>query len=385
MELSLSENLSSLLSKFFPKSEVTDISFENSFIESEEKYLCILTLCGHRFRSTEYCHSKQEALNSASALCFRAMQEFLRILTDTSDAFDTKSLADAIIKKFSLKIDGIKAENKSKEKSVDDDESGDYVSLLYEYARGVMPDPNFSYIEEHGQFRGKVEFLGQVFVCEKLHRTKNKAKNGVAMIAYKELIEKSSLTLHAIRVEESSKVLSLPESLSQTSFENFHHSAVVASAEPFKAEPLPAGKKYLSIVNEYCQKNKIQAPEYDFILSNNISSIYVCQSKFENSVFTSSQFNRKGDAKEDVAARIYHHISIKPQETLPKNLNDLQRRSESTDINFNQRFSRRDYNTAPMTNRREYYEPHGTKDPRLTNPYYRSSYNRYKYDGGPRY
>lgn len=71
--------------------------------------------------------------------------------------------------------------------------------------------------------------------------------------------------------------------------------------------PLPNGRKYLTELNQLCQRLKWPLPVFTFTSINAVNNYFVCSvhNFQEYSVFESAPFTKKVDAKEDVAGRVY--------------------------------------------------------------------------------
>lgn len=79
------------------------------------------------------------------------------------------------------------------------------------------------------------------------------------------------------------------------------------------------GRKFVSLINEYCQIARLPQPEYQYYSGKTLSSFFVCfcdnfiEGDQEKPIgvrekFVSAAFAKKTDAKEDCAARIFCHL-----------------------------------------------------------------------------
>ncbi len=72
-------------------------------------------------------------------------------------------------------------------------------------------------------------------------------------------------------------------------------------------EPLPNGRKYLSELNQLCQKLSWPLPVFSYASVNAVNNYFVCcvRGFFDLPLMESAPFTKKSSAKEDVAGRIF--------------------------------------------------------------------------------
>lgn len=72
----------------------------------------------------------------------------------------------------------------------------------------------------------------------------------------------------------------------------------------------PDGKRFISILNEYCQRIRINPPKYLEVVGNeSLGPSHCCiVEDFDDKTFISYAFTRKRDAQEDCALRIFEHL-----------------------------------------------------------------------------
>ena len=232
-------------------------------------------------------------------------------------------------------------------------------ATLFEFARGRLDleQPLFDHFTAHGMFGCRLVFNGKEYIAEAKYKKKSESKTEVARIACSDIFGDA--------VEFDGKV-DAPRQLADPSKFSFGTSvdtlakgneslvaqepsshlqpANTAAKEPFKRLLLPDGRKFVSAINELCQKLRILPPSYNYSTVNNISSIYVCRvDGFLERSFESAAFNRKSDAKEDVAARIYdvmesERLLEKAASSLPANSRTKRRPSSSQESAHPARF-----------------------------------------------
>lgn len=196
-------------------------------------------------------------------------------------------------------------------------------AVLFEFARGRLDleQPLFDHFTAHGMFGCRLVFSGKEYIAEAKYKKKSESKTEAARIACSDIFGdavefdgQASAPLQPVDPSKFSFGTSTDASLAkgneglvaQEPSSNLQP-ASTAAKEPFKRPLLSDGRKFVSAINELCQKLRVIAPSYSYSTVNTISSIYVCRvDGFLERSFESAAFNRKTDAKEDVAARIYN-------------------------------------------------------------------------------
>lgn len=75
-----------------------------------------------------------------------------------------------------------------------------------------------------------------------------------------------------------------------------------------KIEPLSNGRKYVSVINEICQKMRYTPPNFQISSVNALTNYYVCSVRNFHDLppIDSAPFTKKNDSKEDAAGKIYY-------------------------------------------------------------------------------
>ena len=191
------------------------------------------------------------------------------------------------------------------------------VNALYEYAHGRInvSAPVYDIFTKSGCFGCLLKFNQKEYLVEAIYKKKSDAKYEVSRVACEDIFgfDKSTGAIIAPKVataEEKKEfaVASTVELLKPTSTNTTDLSTPPKMAFDSGIQ-LPAGRRFITVVNEVCQKHKLPAPHYDFSISNDISSMYACRiaNLFDKS-FDSAIFGRKQDAKEDAAHRLFYHM-----------------------------------------------------------------------------
>ncbi len=256
----------------------------------------------------------------------------------------------------------------------------DPLSALFEHYQkrgGLTTAPEFEI------FQGKTPYLfgcrcrydGKDYIAEGIYKTKKDAKRAVATIVCEAFFGEHAPLL---RVEGSQKASGSKDIVFAKSID-IAGTKIVASSqgtctsdqtepiepaqEKVNVEP-PAGKKFVSIINEACQINKLPQPDYLCKTGDTISSYFImyAHNLFDRATlqklglnapegfeppkrFVSAPFTKKSDAKEDCAGRFF--IYLRDLGVFDDNCSLLVRPSQPTQ---QQRYSHNQRRTQSNTN-----------------------------------
>lgn len=302
------------------------------------KYTCSVMLFGQAFTSNELYSDKTMALESSSKFALKVFDEFKKTLfskTDDSskillslvnylktfksntdkDIEEPNSAVENILLKISDSAHGksqpaIQAHINSVEMS--QNQISDPVSMLTILTKTTATPPNFEFFNNRGLYGCKLTFQKQDFITNAKFTKKQDAKKHAAYLAVKALFGENFITNFPVldnQESNASKFVFGSTVEFPTSDPSIQEDRTLL--KPFNRPPLPGGQKYVSVVNEICQRLHINPPDYIFSTSNTISSIYVCLvENFMGARYQSAPFNKKINAKEDVASRIYDFLEI---------------------------------------------------------------------------
>lgn len=316
------------LSRYFPDSSPKEYSLKKTILNSHvTKYIACVEIFGQKFSSEKF-DTESEATFSIQNILAPVIDELIETIVFKNNAFnsDIMSYICNYLKTFNiteqniiLSIDAL-VDNKALTPLQAQKNSAQLakltvpnpVSFIHDFARlHNKEEPKYEFFTKIGLHGCKLTFLDGVFVALAVYKKKNDAKIDAAKQLCAVLFESQGLStdLKNVTLVDSSKFFfgkteDFVSSAQNHEINKSHRNDLT----PFEICPLPDGRKFVSAVNEYCQKNRMISPNYTFSTNNNVSSIYVCESNFLNCNFKSAPFSRKSDAKEDVAARIYDHI-----------------------------------------------------------------------------
>lgn len=153
------------------------------------------------------------------------------------------------------------------------------------------------------------------------YRQKKDAHNFAAVMACVELFGEGftfegidprlyhNLTRESVRIASDKYSFGTSEEL----LSNEPSSPIEIEVQNIKIEPLSDGRKFLSVINEICQKMRFTPPNYQVASVNALTNYYVCTIKNFHDLPTieSAPFTKKNEAKEDAAGRIYYFLKQK--------------------------------------------------------------------------
>jgi hypothetical protein len=237
-------------------------------------------------------------------------------------------------------------------------EPADPVMILQEHYQkmsATAAPPAYEFFERTREkrllFGCKASYQGADYIVEASYATKREAKKAVAGQVCAALFGK---TLEVAEVADavpsasssarpkdfvyanSNKILDSPVvpattytspdgGASLTVLQQANPSKLAPASERSKLDPLPDGRKYVSVVNEFCQFLKVAQPAYQFQTGDSITTFYVAHA---DTPFTPASIDRigradgddgpkkfvgvactkKNDAKEDCAMRIFEFM-----------------------------------------------------------------------------
>lgn len=199
---------------------------------------------------------------------------------------------------------------------------------------GACDAPDFQIFEgkTRSMFGCIGKYDGRSYIAEGIYKTKKDAKRAAAALICQDVFGISVPVAGsdtAVAAKDAVIASSFDVKGTSTAFGAGVHAAIEKiepAAEKITAEP-PPGKKYISMVNECCQVNKLSQPDYQCQTGDNISTYFIIHALncFDKATiqriggqvsteaelpkrFISAAFTRKNDAKEDCAARIYFFL-----------------------------------------------------------------------------
>lgn len=199
---------------------------------------------------------------------------------------------------------------------------------------GACDAPDFQIFEGKNRmlFGCIGKYDGKSYIAEGIYKTKKDAKRAAAALICQDVFGIS------VPVGGSGTAVAAKDAVIASSFDIKGTSAafgpgVHAAIEKIEPAPdkitlePPPGKKYISMVNECCQVNKLSQPDYQCQTGDNISAYFIIHAlnSFDKATlqrigghansdeelpkrFISAAFTRKNDAKEDCAARVYLYL-----------------------------------------------------------------------------
>lgn len=199
---------------------------------------------------------------------------------------------------------------------------------------GACDAPDFQMFEGKNRmlFGCIGKYDGKSYIAEGIYKTKKDAKRAAAALICQDVFGIS------LPVAGSDTAVAAKDGLIASSFDVKGTSAafgpgvhaaiekIEPASEKITLEP-PPGKKYISMVNECCQVNKLSQLDYQCQTGDNISAYFIIHAinSFDRATlqrigghanpdeelpkrFISAAFTRKNDAKEDCAARVYIYL-----------------------------------------------------------------------------
>ena len=354
------DRLVSIMGEYFPnhgdiKYTCSEVFQENQndmhVPDSSPKYTCELNLFGQTITTDDAYRDKQLALEAASKIGWSILSELVRTIFGKHDSLldpifagvieDLHSFRPANLslaeydkpagpisshQSMLLRISEAVQGNATSVKTarVNSEAMSQLVaphpiSSLHEYAMGRCSNPVIEEFSARGLFGCRVIFNNKSYVVEAIFKKKSDAKMEAARLACVDVFGSRfpfAETDEKLPAVDPSKY-SFGTSFDAHSAPNAQPRAPVndiapspsAPKQPHNHPPLPNGRKFVSFINEFCQKRQIMAPNYVYSTANTISSIFVCRvDGFLGMTFESASFNRKTDAKEDAASRIYEAL-----------------------------------------------------------------------------
>ena len=226
------------------------------------------------------------------------------------------------------------------------------VSLLLELSQSRdAPNVIWEEFSKNGRFGCKVYFGDKFWIVPAEYSRKKEARTMVALMACTELIGDNILFENIELVKYESWTKNSVRKLSDDLAENNDHckeSSVVISNDMmsnntqntetanFSFSSSDKSVSYVSLVNEACQKCKIDSPVYNISEENSGATLkYRC---FVENIFgfpsiQSEPLSSKRAAKNDVAKQIYEHMQINGKiDDIPKRSINLLKNESSNEI-----------------------------------------------------
>lgn len=204
------------------------------------------------------------------------------------------------------------------------------IPALFEFAEKQMSKESILYDDfvKGINFGCRIVWGKKFWVAPAIHRQKKEARNYAAVMACVELFGEGFIyegidpdlyrdwTRDYVRsVSDKYSFATSDELLNEVPnvLTEKYDSDLVFDFSNIKIEPLSDGKKFLSVVNEICQKMRFTPPNYVVSSVNSLTNYYVCSVKNFHDLphIESSTFTKKNDAKEDAAGKIYHLLKMK--------------------------------------------------------------------------
>lgn len=210
----------------------------------------------------------------------------------------------------------------------------DPVSAIYEHSqkKGILPPVLEEYSGlRHGTFGCRAKYDGKEYVAEAIYKNKKDARKAVAFLICKELFgdhHEGLFKTDTIAVAAKDPVFATSASITQNQTQSMP--LQIQPAEKRIDTSPPAGKRFVSIINECAQVLKMKAPVFEFQTGDAINCYYIGHIKncFDLQVleslglpveaneviperFVGAPCTKKSDAKEDCAARYYLFLKSK--------------------------------------------------------------------------
>lgn len=227
-----------------------------------------------------------------------------------------------------------------------DDSLVDPLSAIHQHFQkqgGTCAAPDFEFFDgkTRNMFGCIGKYQGQSYVAPGTYKTKKDAKRAAAILICRAIFGTSAPVASIDTVVETNDTVIARSSDVKGSIVtvNSGQATPVERIEPstskLELEP-PAGKRFVSIINECCQVNRLPQPDYQCQTGDSINSYYVMHlsNPFNPATirllggtcsddqvlpkrFVSAPFTKKADAKEDCAGRVF--VFLKEQSVFDEN------------------------------------------------------------------
>lgn len=195
------------------------------------------------------------------------------------------------------------------------------VSFLYEHWQrrsSTTAEPAFEFFAQRTFFGAIGRYDGREAVVRAVYKRKSDARSEAARLLchqlFADLVSFSPIPPDAPDLEEHGALLLAAPPAAAAATASANSSVPNVRAEDLPAAPLgkacPKNRKYVSLINEYCQITRTALPDYRTLtLNQSLSTAYCCcVDSYDGRPFASYAFVKKADAKDDCAGRIFWHL-----------------------------------------------------------------------------